>query len=150
MLKRVLLPERETLPRGKSASLSKDGMLPSSLGESYSNIPSCSSCFPLFSCCSTKSEPSLFPVWQSADTPLRPMFTPSRIFCMTGSWQFRLHHTRNLNLSDSASPNGLSSLSPLWLHFQTFLRNLTPWKVDLCDAQPSEYSPRPVSCNSTG
>ena len=43
----------------KSASRSKDGISPSSHGESHSNIPSSSSsCFPLFSCCSSKSERS--------------------------------------------------------------------------------------------
>ena len=33
----------------------------------------------------------------------------------------------------------------IWLHFQSFLRNLTPKKVDLCDALPSVYSPRLAS-----
>ena len=59
LLKWILLPQRKPLLRWKSASRSKHGMSPSSLGELYSNIPSSSSsCFPLFSCCSSKSERS--------------------------------------------------------------------------------------------
>ena len=42
LLKRILFLQREPLLRWKSASRSKDGILPSSLGESYSNIPSSS------------------------------------------------------------------------------------------------------------
>ena len=68
----------------------------------------------------------------------------------TGSWHVRVQDTKNMDLSNSTSPNGLSSLPPLWLNFQSFLSNLTPWKVYLCDAKPSDYSSRLVSYNLTG
>ena len=46
LLRRILLTKQEPLPRWKSASCSKDGMSPLSLGESYFFIPSSSSsCF---------------------------------------------------------------------------------------------------------
>ena len=112
--------------------------------------------------------PSLLPVWQRADALLQQMFTPSPsssvysvvpsaqvvtvelLVWPTGSWHVREQDTKNLDLLNSTPPNGLSSLSLLRLHFQSSLGSLTPWKVYLCDAQPSEYSSHLVSYNSTG
>ena len=38
----------------------------------------------------------------------------------TGSWHVRAQDTKNVDLQNGTPPNGLSSLSPLWLHFQSF------------------------------
>ena len=88
--------------------------------------------------------PSLFPVWQSADPLLQQMFTPSPLSSVcsvlspvevvtvellvwpTGSWHVQVQDTKNLDLKNSTPPNGLSSLSHLLLHLQSFLGNLTP------------------------
>ena len=102
LLKRILLPKREPLPRWKSASCSKDEMSPSSLGESYSNIPSSSSsCFRCFLATPRSQSvrdwpvrrveflsdwgstgmfqllPSLFPVRKKADALRQQTLTPS-------------------------------------------------------------------------
>ena len=51
------------------------------------------------------------------------------------------------SITTEIKKNGLSSLSLFRQHFQSFLGSLTPWKVYLCDAQPSEYSSHLVSYN---
>ena len=45
---------------------------------------------------------------------------------------FRYRISRLWICKNNTPPNGLSSLRLLWLHFQSFLRKLTPCKVDLC------------------
>ena len=141
------------LPRWKSVSYSKDGLSPSSHGESYSNSPSfrgwlvCSAEFLSYRGIKGKFQllPSLFPVWQSADPLLQQMFTPSPLSSVcsvlspvevvtvellvwpTGSWHVQVQDTKNLDLKNSTPLNGLSSLSHLLLHLQSFLGNLTPW-----------------------
>ena len=88
---------------------------------------------------------SAFTIWRTA-TP--NVCAQSLIFCMfcgaigigdnicipvwpTGSWHFRVQDTKTLDLQNNRPPTGLSPLSLLWLHFQGFLRNLTPCKVDI-------------------
>ena len=89
--------------------------------------------------------PLLFPVWQSGDPLLQQMFTPSPsssicsvlspvevvtvelLIWPTGSWHVQVQDTKKLDLLNSTPPNGLSPLSHLLLHFQSFLGNLTPW-----------------------
>ena len=52
---------------------------------------------------------------------------------------------------NNTSFTGLSSLRLLWLHFQSFLRKLTPCKVDLCfKKQLSEHAPPLLSYDSPG
>ena len=51
------------------------------------------------------------------------------------------------SITTEIKKNGLSSLNLFRQHFQSFLGSLTPWKVYLCDAQPSEYSSHLVPCN---
>ena len=41
---------------------------------------------------------------------------------------------------NNTPPNGLSSLRLLWLHFQSFLRKLTPIEVDLCNKCTTEWA----------
>ena len=41
---------------------------------------------------------------------------------------------------NNTPPNGLSSLRLLWLHFQSFLRILTPIEVDLCNKCTTEWA----------
>ena len=47
---------------------------------------------------------------------------------------------------NNTPPTGLSPVSLLWLHFQSFLRNLTPCKVDLCNKCTTKWLP----CDSSG
>ena len=82
--------------------------------------------------------------------PSAQVVTVELLVWPTGSWHVRVQNTKNLDLLNSTPPNGLSSLSLLRLHFQSSLDSLTPWKVYLCDVQPSEYSSHVVSFNSTG
>ena len=179
----MLLLKRESLPRWRSASRSKDGMSPSSLGESYSififvlfpavflllldvkafeadrfarlNISLIQLC--------DKGVPALAIVvscmterWRTAATNVDAQSLISSMLCgairtVGNGWivgmtdRIMAHSETNITL-----PNGLSCSSFLWLHFQSFSRNITPRKVYLCDVHPSEYSSRPVSCNSTG
>ena len=85
-----------------------------------------------------------FAIWRAA-TP--NVCTQSFIFCvfcgaigtgdniwlpvwLTGSWHIWVQDTKTLNLLNNTPPSRLSPSSLLWLHFQSFLCNLMPCKVD--------------------
>ena len=94
-----------------------------------------------------------FAIWRTA-TP--NVCTQSLIFCMfcgaigtgdniwlsvwlTGSWHIWVQDTKTLNLLNNTPPSRLSPSSLLWLHFQSFLCNLMPCKVDPCNECTTEW-----------
>ena len=100
-----------------------------------------------------KSRVPAFAIWRTA-TP--NVCTQSLIFCMfcgaigtgdniwlsvwlTGSWHIWVQDTKTLNLLNNTPPSRLSPSSLLWLHFQSFLCNLMPCKVDPCNECTTEW-----------
>ena len=53
---------------------------------------------------------------------------------------FRYRISRLWICKNNTPPNGLSSLRLFWLHFQSFLRKLTPYKADLCDKCTTKWA----------
>ena len=58
---------------------------------------------------------------------------------LTGSWHIWVQDTKTLNLLNNTPPSRLSPSSLLWLHFQSFLCNLMPCKVDPCNECSTEW-----------